>query len=179
MAVYLHLFHGRNHPDDDLDDWGFDGPSLGPFDAIQTTYFTHIRPIIDHDSPGDFRFEEDCFVWRGKFYGDWYVTGAPEIFRTLEPIEDTIAELRRTETLSAGRMYTRPGALWCFTGCTGDTHVPGCSNGPRALANAPVASAELRELLKEAEEWIAGLTQHYNGSSLQERIRAALNRGTR
>lgn len=28
--VYLRLFHGRNKIDDDMNDWGFDGPIVGP-----------------------------------------------------------------------------------------------------------------------------------------------------
>jgi hypothetical protein len=28
--MYLHLWHGRKEPDERLNDWGFDGPCLGP-----------------------------------------------------------------------------------------------------------------------------------------------------
>ena len=31
-GVYLHLFHGRAEPDQSLDDWGEQGPVLGPFE---------------------------------------------------------------------------------------------------------------------------------------------------
>lgn len=100
MAVYLNLFHGRESVDEELETWGLDGPSLGPFDGIHTTYFDHIRPVIDGDSDGDFRFADGMLVWRGKFYGDWYVTSKPE--KELEPLEETIAELRRSQTLGQG-----------------------------------------------------------------------------
>ena len=34
----VQLFHGRSHPDDKLDDWGFDGPCLGPLSGVHLTY---------------------------------------------------------------------------------------------------------------------------------------------
>lgn len=27
-SVILHLYHGRNTPDEDMDDWGFGGPRI-------------------------------------------------------------------------------------------------------------------------------------------------------
>jgi hypothetical protein len=30
MSVYLHLFHGRNALEQDLDTWGREGPTIGP-----------------------------------------------------------------------------------------------------------------------------------------------------
>jgi hypothetical protein len=38
----LKLFHGRGTPFEQLNDWGFDGPVLGPFESIQFTYGTFI-----------------------------------------------------------------------------------------------------------------------------------------
>jgi hypothetical protein len=34
MFVYLELYHGRHSPDENLDDWGFEGPVLGPFPYV-------------------------------------------------------------------------------------------------------------------------------------------------
>ncbi|WOF44313.1 hypothetical protein KNJ79_05120 [Sphingopyxis indica] len=42
-GVYLHLFHGRNAPDEQLDDWGFDGPTIGPLEYVHVTYMCDIK----------------------------------------------------------------------------------------------------------------------------------------
>ena len=34
----LHLYNGRHHPDEELDDWGFEGPTLRNIKAVQWTY---------------------------------------------------------------------------------------------------------------------------------------------
>lgn len=34
----VRLFHGRSHPDELLEDWGFDGPCLGPLSGVHLTY---------------------------------------------------------------------------------------------------------------------------------------------
>jgi len=36
--LYIRLFHGRTNPDQNMDDWGFDGPVLGPYKFVHTTY---------------------------------------------------------------------------------------------------------------------------------------------
>ena len=39
--LYIRLFHGRTDPNQDMDDWGFDGPVLGPYQFFNTTYVSH------------------------------------------------------------------------------------------------------------------------------------------
>ena len=41
--IYLSLLHGRNDPEEELSEWGFAGPMLGPFKSIHFTYTTHVR----------------------------------------------------------------------------------------------------------------------------------------
>jgi len=36
MNIYIHLFHGYNLLDEELNDWGFLGPVLGPYEGINT-----------------------------------------------------------------------------------------------------------------------------------------------
>jgi hypothetical protein len=36
--LYIRLFHGRTDPDQDMDDWGSDGPVFGPYEFAHTTY---------------------------------------------------------------------------------------------------------------------------------------------
>src|SRR6266540_2029269 len=41
-GLYLALFHGRKTPDEDMEDWGFDGPMIGPLSYVHTTYRSHL-----------------------------------------------------------------------------------------------------------------------------------------
>jgi hypothetical protein len=36
--LYIRLFHGRVDPEQDMDDWGSDGPIFGPYHFVHTTY---------------------------------------------------------------------------------------------------------------------------------------------
>jgi hypothetical protein len=70
--IYLHLYHGRNGPDEDLDDWGFEGPTFGPLDYFHITYLTRFcfaRGEFDHDLSGT----DDLFEFDRKYYGDLVV----------------------------------------------------------------------------------------------------------
>lgn len=35
--VFVHLLHGRDDPDEEMQDWGYTGPILGPFEYIHVT----------------------------------------------------------------------------------------------------------------------------------------------
>lgn len=84
MSVYLHLFHGRNSPDEDMDDWGFNGPTIGPLNYVHTTYCNHVKFefLSDEDAEifgldpdfGELNIVEDLIVYEGKYYGDWSVS---------------------------------------------------------------------------------------------------------
>lgn len=81
--VYLHLFHGRDTKEEDMDDWGYSGPTIGPLQYVHTTYGATVK----FRSPDDVLLgryddvivflEDGLFPWEGKFYGDWTVTGDP------------------------------------------------------------------------------------------------------
>jgi hypothetical protein len=73
MKVVIHLYHGRKDPQEQLEDWGEDGPLLGPFDGIHHTYLHHIRPVIDGDSPADLAVVEDMYYYDGMYYGDMVI----------------------------------------------------------------------------------------------------------
>jgi hypothetical protein len=73
---YLSLFHGRTHPDKELDDWGLEGPILGPFDQINVTYMAGVRLFFDNNGDEEeyeVRIVEDMFFYDGIYYGDWAV----------------------------------------------------------------------------------------------------------
>ena len=41
--LYIRLFHGRVDPEQDMDDWGSDGPIFGPYHFVHTTYTSFVR----------------------------------------------------------------------------------------------------------------------------------------
>lgn len=65
----VQLFHGRNEPDEQLDDWGFDGPCLGPFDGLQITYGT-LALFGEFDERITLPMVDDLVLYDGKYYGD-------------------------------------------------------------------------------------------------------------
>lgn len=82
--VYLELYHGRQDPKEDLDDWGSEGPILGPLNSVCTTYLQTIRLLRFTDENGERLSGDDiveCFMavyddmlyYDGVFYGDWAV----------------------------------------------------------------------------------------------------------
>lgn len=79
MPVYVLLFHGRTDPAENLTDWGFTGPTLGPFAAVHFTYKEYIRCISDSDEETELGFCDDCLEYDGKYYGDFEIVGPEEI----------------------------------------------------------------------------------------------------
>lgn len=43
MSVYLYLFHGRASIDQDMTDWGAEGPKIGPLSYVHTTYGSDVK----------------------------------------------------------------------------------------------------------------------------------------
>ena len=88
-GMYLGMFHGRNDPAQVMDDWGFNGPILGPITAQQVTYQSHYRirfkSLLDAKNffPGvddewvDLTFHEGLLVYGGKYYGDYTLFTTP------------------------------------------------------------------------------------------------------
>jgi hypothetical protein len=76
MAVYLELFHGRHDPEEDLDDWGFDGPVIGPLPFFHMTYGSHIKmgdPLSKNQGTHieELGVDENGLVmFQGAWYGD-------------------------------------------------------------------------------------------------------------
>ncbi len=87
--LYLRLFHGRDEAEQDMGDWGFDGPTFGPLDHIQWTY-GEVRMSFASDADAKrFGFDNPCMamldiqgdlvLWQGKYYGDWEVFHEQEL----------------------------------------------------------------------------------------------------
>ena len=77
MSVYLYLIHGRKDPKQDMADWGFNGPTQGPFIAIHVTYLSSLRCIRDDHSDLELKFHQDLLEHDGCFYGDFEISSEP------------------------------------------------------------------------------------------------------
>ena len=69
-ALYVHLYHGRKSPDEQLDDWGLDGPTFGPLDSVHQTYASTFQMHGKDDKEGWLDFHDDLIIYEGVYYGD-------------------------------------------------------------------------------------------------------------
>ena len=76
--LYLKLFHGRKDPNQDMEDWGFDGPVFGPIQYAHVVYHHHVAmqgyatggpPVWE----GWLEWVGDLLYYDGAYYGDWSV----------------------------------------------------------------------------------------------------------
>lgn len=74
--IYLRLFHGRTNPRQDMDDWGSDGPVLGPYLFAHTTYAWDIKLGKPDGNCDELYAFEDMVYYDGIYYGDWTVFNA-------------------------------------------------------------------------------------------------------
>lgn len=84
MSVYLRLLHGKNHPEECLTDWGFSGPVLGPFEAVQVLYKDSVRcapPKGEAGEPFVFGFYKDMLVYEEKYYGFFEIVDGKDLPR--------------------------------------------------------------------------------------------------
>ncbi len=70
--VYVHLFHGRKDPKQDMNDWGEDGGILGGFDFAHVTYGNDIKCGNDFES-ACFYIIDGLVYYDGMWYGDFSV----------------------------------------------------------------------------------------------------------
>lgn len=80
-GMYLGLFHGRQAPGVDMNNWGSDGPTMGPLKWCHTTYAFNIKIEFENsvDAMHYFGVQQvncqlemngDLLVYGGVFYGD-------------------------------------------------------------------------------------------------------------
>lgn len=83
-GLYLGLFHGREDPRQRMDDWGFNGPMIGPLQWFHTTYNCTLRIAFESEADGQRYFgvrqkehflqlDRDLLAFNGQYYGDWTV----------------------------------------------------------------------------------------------------------
>lgn len=71
-GLYLGLFHGREVPDKDLDDWGSNGPIIGPLLYVHTTYAHKVTFCFASVEAHDRYFPRRAVAWRvDKTKVDW------------------------------------------------------------------------------------------------------------
>lgn len=75
----VRLFHGRKHPDERLDDWGFDGPVLGPLNGVHLTY-GNVALFGEEHERVELPSVEDLLFYAGGYFGDVSISSA-----TLQP----------------------------------------------------------------------------------------------
>ena len=80
-GLYLKLLHGRTDPEARMQDWGFDGPWIGPLKWVHVTYLNNINLGFNSDSctgpmtSSDPLYFIGAFVfYEGKYYGDWDIS---------------------------------------------------------------------------------------------------------
>jgi hypothetical protein len=78
-GMYLRLLHGRTAPDADMDDWGPNGPYIGPLAWCHFTYLSFINLCAAGDDEGTgpmgegdpMYFHNDLLYYDGMYYGDF------------------------------------------------------------------------------------------------------------
>lgn len=98
-GTYLKLLHGRETLDEVMDDWGPDGPWIGPLEWFHCTYmksislsFTNgetVECLIKNETPvAPIFFAEDMIYFDGMYYGDWEIQNITSC-NTLNCIQDS------------------------------------------------------------------------------------------
>lgn len=77
-GMYLKLFHGRMDPDQDMEDWGFDGGYIGPLQYAHMTYMSDLKLAMEgfgSSRAREYYFtlttHDDMLVFDGAYFGDW------------------------------------------------------------------------------------------------------------
>jgi hypothetical protein len=72
--MYLRLYHGRTDAAQEMDGWGFAGPTFGPLSCYVHTYCCNFR-IHGESASSELWLEkhDDMIQWDGCFYGDMEV----------------------------------------------------------------------------------------------------------
>lgn len=88
--IFVQFLHGRSAPDEVLDDWGADGPCVGPFDWFHSTYLTTLTfGTTEEGELWDVRdsLADDLIFYDGVYYGDFEIVAAPKGGGPVEPFD--------------------------------------------------------------------------------------------
>ena len=72
VGTYLTLWHGRKSVDENLSDWGSNGPTFGPFEEVTITYASHVKCATGAKTLW-FNFTGDVIEFDGVYYGDFTI----------------------------------------------------------------------------------------------------------
>lgn len=83
-GMYLKLLHGRSPADRELEEWGSEGPWIGPLKWFHCTYLStfslgfangseYLSTGYDPKSPEPIYFYGGMVYFDGVYYGDWEV----------------------------------------------------------------------------------------------------------
>ena len=73
-GLYLHLLHGRNQLDQEMTDWGFEGPTLGPLKFVQGIYLDYLWiEFTGTEQSMRIEYSEDCLVYDNQYFGQYTV----------------------------------------------------------------------------------------------------------
>lgn len=140
MPLYLSLFHGRLDPDQPMDDWGTEGPTFGPLDAVQSTYGTLRLAFEDHEV--HLPLVDGLVHYDGVLYGDTCTFSATSADASLP--EDALASVQREDWLRR----LEPVAVAVPADSIGDYHraLAVFRDALLELAGEPTAAAALHAL---------------------------------
>jgi hypothetical protein len=68
--LYLHLFHGRTDPAEELADWGFAGPTFGPLRSVHQTDAATWRLFGADNTEVWLSMSGELIAWDGAYFGD-------------------------------------------------------------------------------------------------------------
>ena len=98
--LYLELFNGRKDPNEELDDWGTQGPVFGPLLFVHTVHGFHIR-LGDPESQdvlGDFILKDDMVYYDGIHYSDFSVFPQETFEKEREHLESRLVPYDEEKT---------------------------------------------------------------------------------
>lgn len=83
-GMYLALFHGRDGRKEQMHQFGFAGPLLGPLQYCHTTYLSDIKILFEEAEDAQLccgsdakdvilRVVDDMIYFENAYYGDWSV----------------------------------------------------------------------------------------------------------
>ena len=68
----IKLYHGRKSPDENLNDWGTDGPRLR-IGGFHVTYLSTFRVMLEDKDWYFLKFVDDLLYYDGTLYGDFTI----------------------------------------------------------------------------------------------------------
>lgn len=71
--LYLRLYHGRKTREEDMQEWGTDGPTFGPLDCVHGAYLSTMQVYLQDGTRVPLPVIDDFILWDGVYYGDFVI----------------------------------------------------------------------------------------------------------